>query len=135
MELLCEGLLLSFVAWALIGLRDFQRRTETTTTKYEKSQFTRILAPLKRSRAVKKAFVLTHTSTQTGSSCPLAGQGVSEGVGLISPKHSLQLSPLRSSPRGARTTKHGKNVKNARLLLPASNPPPPPLPHPSSWGY
>lgn len=49
-----------------------------------------------------------------------------QGVGLLSPKHSLQLPPLHSSPRRARPTKHGKNVKNARLLLlPASDTPTP----------
>lgn len=49
-----------------------------------------------------------------------------QGVGLLSPKHSLQLPPFHSSPRRARPTKHGKNVKNARLLLlPASDTPTP----------
>lgn len=60
---------------------------------------------------------------------------VSSGVGLTFPEHSLQLSPLNKSLRGARTTKHGKNVKNAWLLLLLHVLVPAVRPHPFSWGY
>lgn len=68
----------------------------------------------------------THSSTQAVLSCLVAGQRMFQGVGLVSPKDFLQLPPFHSSPPRARTTKHGKNVKNARLLLPASDTTTPP---------
>ena len=46
---------------------------------------------------------------------------------LTAPEHSPQLSPLNASLRRARTTKHGKNVKNVWLLPAPSSRLPAPL--------